>query len=360
MKVALVCPYDLGAPGGVQDQVIRLAGWLEDLGHEAVVIGPGEEGPPGAVLLGATKEFTSNRASTPISVTPKVGAAIREAGEDADVVHIHEPLMPTVGLAAARAKGLGPKVGTFHADPPRWVRRGYRIGGRLARRVTRHLDATTATSPVSRSAVAGIADPVIVPNGVEIAAYDDGPKVADRVMFLGRDDERKGLDVLLAAWPAVKQRVPAATLSVVGAERVVDDASITFHGRISDEAKRAELAAAQVFCAPNLGGESFGIILVEAMASGCAIVASALPAFTHVTAGTAELTAVGDAHGIEEAIVALLRDDDRREVRRRAGHVRAQDFEGRTVASRFLTVYETAIDRHVMRDNRGSGGLPPS
>ena len=100
MKVAIVSPYDLGLPGGVQDQAVRLSRWLGRLGHESLLIGPGEEGPEGAVLLGSTSQIKANRASTPIALNPRVSKRLKEAVADADVVHIHEPLMPVVAAAA--------------------------------------------------------------------------------------------------------------------------------------------------------------------------------------------------------------------------------------------------------------------
>lgn len=342
MRVALVCPYDLGAHGGVQDQAIRLRRWLEDLGHSAMLVGPGESGPDGAVLLGKTRTLQANQSSTPITLDPRIGRRLAEILEDVDVVHIHEPLMPTIGVAAAR-NGNQPRVGTFHADPPKWVRRGYRLTRLAAKRVVRNLDVTTATSPVSRSAVAPFADPRIIPNGVDIADYPTGPKVEARVAFLGRDDERKGLDVLLEAWPRVLEAVPGSTLAVIGADRETPDPSIRFLGRVSEQEKQNELAAAEVYCAPNLGGESFGIVLVEAMASGCAVVASALPAFTHVTGGTADLVAPGHAAGVAAAIVSLLQNPRLLSARKLAATERAETFAGPKVAAQFLAAYEDAI-----------------
>ena len=157
MRVAIVCPYDLGAAGGVQDQATRLVGWLDQLGHDATLVGPGREGPDGAVLLGGTATIPANRAATPISVDPRVRGRLLEVFGEVDVAHIHEPLMPTVSLTASRVGDL-PKVGTFHADPPGWARRGYRGTGALLRRIVSKLDVMTATSPVSRSAIDRLGD----------------------------------------------------------------------------------------------------------------------------------------------------------------------------------------------------------
>jgi phosphatidylinositol alpha-mannosyltransferase len=345
MNVALVCPYDLGVPGGVQDQVIRLHRWIGEAGHSPTLVGVGESGPDGAVLLGRSRVLTTNRSTTPITLDPRVGRRLGEVFDDMDVVHIHEPLMPTLGIAASRHGDL-PKVGTFHADPPRWVRNGYRLTSFFARRIVRNLDVATATSPVSRSAVDSLTSVRIVPNGVDLTDYNTGPKVPGRVAFLGRDDERKGLDVLLKAWPEITAAVPHASLTVIGAERASHDPSIRYLGRVSEETKQQALAAAEVYCAPNLGGESFGIVLVEAMASGCALVVSALPAFTYVTAGTADLVAPGEPSGLVHAVVRLLGDPRLLAMAQSDAIERASAFDGPGVAAQFLAAYAQAIVHH--------------
>jgi len=342
MRVAIVCPYDLGRDGGVQDQAIRLGGWLSELGHETVLIGPGKQGPEGAVLVGGTAVVKANKAATPIGVNPMLRRALSEAFDGADVVHIHEPLMPTVSIAATRIGSL-PKVGTFHADPPRWVRSTYRGTRVLLRRVLGTLDVVTATSPVSASALSGFCVPRIVPNGVDVDLYSDTEKLRGSVAFLGRDDARKGLDVLLEAWPSVVDRVPWATLTVMGAERQGDHGEIRFLGRVSEESKRAELARSQIYCAPNLSGESFGIVLVEGMASGCAVVASALPAFAHVLGDAGELVAPGDVAGLADRIVDVLSDDRRSDALSTTAKSRSERFDGLTVAAEFVRAYEDAI-----------------
>lgn len=342
MRVAIVCPYDLGKDGGVQDQAIRLGGWLSTLGHESVLIGPGHDGPAGAVLLGSTTVVKANRAATPVGVNPLLRKKLNEAFADSDVVHIHEPLMPTVSIAATRIGDL-PKVGTFHADPPRWVRSAYRGTSMFLRRVVSKLDVTTATSPVSASALSGFVAPRIVPNGVDVDLYAAGEKTKGSVAFLGRDDTRKGLDVLLEAWPTVVDQIPWARLTVMGADRTSDRDDICYLGRVSEETKREELSRSEIYCAPNLGGESFGIVVVEGMASGCAVVASALPAFAHVIGDAGELVAPGDAAGLADRIIAVLGDDDRRASLSLAASSRANRFDGVAVASQFVTAYQDAI-----------------
>jgi phosphatidylinositol alpha-mannosyltransferase len=345
MKVALVSPYDLGLPGGVQDQVVQLSHWLKDLGHEPIVVGPGVNGPEGAILLGSTRGIRANRASTPIALNPAISRRLKQAVNDADVVHVHEPLMPFVS-AAATTIDTHPTVGTFHADPPTWARFGYRVGSSVWRRVIARIDVVTTVSDVSGSAIAPFADARVIPNGIDIASYGSGEKSPNRIVFLGRDDERKGLQVLLEAWPSVLEIVPDAELVVIGTRRDDHIPGVTYLGRVDGPDKRAELAAAEIFCAPNLGGESFGIVVAEGMASGCAVVASAIPAFIDVLSDSGVLTPPGDVNGLAEALVSLLTDADFMEERQLSALAAVGRFEGMSVARRYVDAYEDAISLH--------------
>lgn len=345
MKVALVSPYDLGLPGGVQDQVVQLSHWLLDLGHESIVVGPGDSGPEGAVLLGSTRGIKANRASTPIAVNPTISRRLKSAIEDADIVHIHEPLMPFVSIAAT-AVDTHPTVGTFHADPPTWARVGYRVGSPVWRRVIDRIDVVTTVSSVSESAIAPFVDARVIPNGIHIASYGGGEKSPNRVVFLGRDDERKGLQILIDAWPSVLEFVPDAELVVIGATRDDPVASVTYLGRVDDADKRAELAAAEIFCAPNLGGESFGIVVAEGMASGCAVVASAIPAFVDVLDGSGMLTPPGDVSRLAETLVSLLTNSHLMREKQRLALAAVARFDGSAVACQYVNAYEDAIALH--------------
>jgi len=345
VNVALVCPYDLGAHGGVQDQVIRLSRWLEALGHDTVLVGPGDEGPPGAVLVGSVRVIKANAASTPITLSPKASSRLKQAVADVDVIHIHEPLMPMVSVAASRISDL-PTVGTFHADPPRWARRGYSALSPLVKRVLSNLDVVTTVSPVSRSAIEAFVTARVIPNGIDTASYAPGDKTGGRVVFLGRDDRRKGLDVLMEAWRAIHGTVPTATLHVLGAERDDPPEGVTYLGRVDEETKVAELASSEVFVAPNLGGESFGIIVAEAMAAGTAVVASGIPAFLHVLGDAGVIVAPGDSSGLAQAVIALLDDSTMRADLGVRAIERVQRFDGIHVAEQYVAAYGEAMDKH--------------
>jgi phosphatidylinositol alpha-mannosyltransferase len=340
VRVALVCPYDLDRFGGVQHQVLMLAAWLRDDGYRSVVVGPGGGGD-GIIGLGPATTVSANRSSTPIILDPRVAELIREVLSDVDVIHVHEPLMPMVSLAAARV-ARHPLVGTFHADPPRWVRHGYRAGAPLVRRMLRRFSVLTAVSPVAAGAVDSLASVRLVPNGVDVARFTPGGNQPLRVAFIGRDDPRKGLDDLLAAWPAVRARVPEAELIVAAGPRREQLEGAQFVGAVDEAAKRTLLESAGVFCAPNVSGESFGIVLVEAMAAGCAVVASALPGFTHVVGDAGMLTKPGDVAGLARSLIHALENDAHRVGLQRRGRERAWRFDRSPVLAGYLNAYEDA------------------
>lgn len=342
MKIAVVCPYDLGRPGGGQELTTRLVAWLDQAGHDATLVGPGTTGPEGAVLLGATTTVPINRSTAPVMLDPRVSGAVRDAVEGFDVVHIHEPLAPMVSAAALRASGPA-KVATFHADPPWWVRGLYRYGRPAVRWALRNVDVVTAVSPVAGSALDGVVDYRIVPNGIDVAGYGSGDKIEGRVTFLGRDDPRKGLSVMLEAWPQIRDAVPGATLHVIGADRP-GIAGVTFLGRVPDDEKRTELAAAVVHGAPNLGGESFGIVVLEAMASGSAVVASSIPAFEHVVGDSGVLVPPGDAGALAVGVIDLLEHRDRAQALGGQGRQRAEQFDGSRVAAAYSEAYQDAVN----------------
>ncbi len=342
VKVALVSPYGLNHFGGVQDQVVKLAGWLRDAGHDATVVAPaaGEHG----VDVGPAVRVPANRSRAPVALDPRAAVRARQAVAGADVVHLHEPFMPMVGLGVLLGS-TPPKVGTFHADPSAAMRAAYRRAAPLLRRAAGRLAVATAVSELARSAVAPVADARIVPNGIDVAAYRvDAMRAAERVAFLGRDDPRKGLAVLLAAWPAVRAAVPGAELAVIGADGR-DGGGVHYLGRVPDERKRAELAGAAVYCAPNLGGESFGLVIAEGMAAGCAVVASALPAFQAVLAGAGVTVPPGDADALGTALVAVLRDPPVRARLAGAAAERVAAFDREVVLAEYLRAYRDATGK---------------
>ncbi len=343
MKVALVSPYALDHPGGVQNQVIELGARLGDADIESWIVGPGRTGPPGARLIGPGYTIPANGSRAPIALHPAVIRRIRDAVAHADVIHLHEPLMPLAGWSLLGYEAI-PIVGTFHADPPAWVRSTYRALAPLLRRSTRNLTIVSAVSEVAARAVRPFRpDVAIVPNALDVAAYRAGNgRVAHRAVFIGRDEIRKGLDVLLAAWPAVRKSVPNAELFVIGANRSTHVDGVTFLGRVDEDEKRRQLSAAGVFVAPNLGGESFGITVLEGMAAGCAVVASDLPAFVAVGGAAPRFFPRGNDRALAESIVSLMLDDTRRQTSAEESKLRSEAFDWATVLPAYVHLYEAA------------------
>lgn len=345
MRVALVCPYDLGAVGGVQGQVVSLVSWLEEAGHEAWAVAPGTGGPPGTRHVGRAVSVPANRSRAPITLHPGAFRRVGEAVAGADVVHVHEPLVPMAGPAALWA-GAAPRVATFHADPGAVVRRFYQGTAPLLRRLMRRVAVATAVSPVAAAGVEAFTAVRLVPNGLDTGRYRSGAgRVPRRVVFLGRDEPRKGLDNLLQAWPLVAAAVPGAELRVLGAERASGPAGVVFLGRVDEAAKLRELGEAAMLCAPNLGGESFGLIVAEGLAAGCAVVASDLPAFRHVAGEAARLVPPGDAAALARGLTEVLSDEG--EVARLAGmgRHRALRFDRGAVLDGYLEAYRDALGR---------------
>lgn len=341
MRIGLVCPYDLSEPGGVQAQVKGLARHLTTYGDEVMVLAPGLPRDLEGVDLGRSVSIPGNKSKVPLSPDPRVGRRMRRAVADLDLLHVHEPLMPFVSLKALRV-GV-PVVATFHAAPGAVGKGFYGLArpwlrfllGPNVRKVT--AVSRTAAAPLPRDL-----DITIVPNGVDVAGL--APTVERshrRVAFLGRDEKRKGLDVLLQAWDRVVAEVEDVELVVMGASRDVD--GIEWLGRVDDEAKRAVLGSSAVYVAPNLGGESFGVVLVEAMAAGTAVVASDLPAFQEVGGDAVRYFEVGNSTDLAGTLIGLLADPDAMEAMSRAGAQRAWRFDWSTVAASYRDVYEAAL-----------------
>lgn len=346
MKVALVCPYDLNRPGGVQQQVLELWRLLEKNRTDVVLVGPGA-GVYGGLDVGVVLPVRANGSVVPLAVGLGVRRRLQTALSTADVVHVHEPLMPVVGMAALRVGR--PVVATFHARPPRWAL----TIGRLIPRTWFQSTVLTAVSPEATHLASRLGDVQIVPIGIHCADYLlNETRRADRIVFLGRDEPRKGLRVLLKAWPLIRSQHPMAELVIIGSSGDDHKArGVEYVGRVSQEEKRKLLCSASVMVAPNLGGESFGLVVLEAMAAGCAVVASDIPAFRYVTAGAGLLFPVGDEHGLAASVSALLDNPAQVERRSSASWLRAADFDW----SRVLPQYERCYQLAVAGARRGVG-----
>ena len=358
LRVALVCPYAWDAHGGVAAQVREMAESLRERGHLVDVLTPADREirEPGVHVLGPTVGVSHNGSVGRVALSPRASLrALRlvRAGRY-DVVHLHEPLVPpclTVLLLSRR-----PIVGTFHMYGP--DSRLYRVMAPLGRIAVRRLHHRTAVSQAARSCAIGFlgGDYEVIPNGI---ARDEAAPAARRrdeggpfrILFVGRNDPRKGLGTLLEA----ARRLPEVRIDLVGVDHEEVDAllaagvppapaRVVAHGRVSDARRRELLGSADVMCAPSLSGESFGLVLVEAMSAGVPVVASEIPGYVDVLAGGGGLMVPpGDAGSLAAALAALAGDPALRRRLADEGRRAAERFEWNRVTPRILDAYARAI-----------------
>lgn len=358
MRVGIISPYSLTLPGGVQGQVLGLAHALRLRGHEVRVLGPCDGFPPetGITPLGRSTLLEANGSIAPIA--PDAAAQLRTMralwAEEFDVVHLHEPLVPGPAATAMLMKA-SPLVATFHASGDF---SSFQSIGRLLRWGIRHLDVKAAVSEDARStAGAWMEDdcPVLF-NGVEVerfATAEPWPGGERAVMFVGRHEDRKGLGVLLAASELLPEDMRfwiagTGPLTEELQAKFGSDSRIEWLGRLSDEERDRRLAGAAVFCAPALGGESFGVVLAEAMAARTPVVASNIAGYTNVAEHeqNALLFEPGNPADLAAAIIRVIDDQDLAHRLVRIGVTRAHEFSMTRLAEIYELLYETAISRH--------------
>ncbi len=363
LRIGLVCPYALDVPGGVQNQVLGLAAFLREAGHDVRVLAPG--GLPDEAYGLEPERFTSagaalgvryNGSVAPVALGPLAAARSRRwvAAHAVDLLHVHEPLVPSASLPALAAS-RAPVVATFHTATPR--SRALRLAGSALAGAVDRIDAGIAVSPTAREVVVRHLgrDAVVVPNGLDVAAY--GPGLTDdavgrlagappRLLFLGRAGERrKGLDVLLAALPALRRAHPDLEVLVAGpGPRSLPEGCRSL-GLVDEDHKRALLASADVFVAPHTARESFGIVVLEAMASGVPVVASDLPPFVDLLGGAHDpagrLFRRGDPAALAGAVTAALRSGRGRRTARAQALARRYDWS--VVGLEVLSVYADVL-----------------
>ncbi|HDH02782.1 MAG TPA: glycosyltransferase family 1 protein, partial [Actinobacteria bacterium] len=311
MKVAIVCPYALDHMGGVQSHARQLTAELLARGVDAWLVGPGREPSKATEFqVGGGFRVSANGSRVPIALSPLVGRRLLARAEEADVVHVHEPWIPIAGWAAQLT--AKPTILTFHADPANLIRRAYGHSAWLLARLANRSKAVTVVSRTAASAIAPFAPhPVIIPNGVEVNPMAGRARRSQSAVFVGRDEDRKGLKVLLRAWPQVRAKFPNARLTVLTSRTQPMMEGVEVLVGADDPTKLERLASSAVFVAPNLGGESFGITVAEAMAAGCAVVASDIPAFADLLGGAGRLVVPGDSVGLAATLSGLFEDEDR-------------------------------------------------
>jgi phosphatidylinositol alpha-mannosyltransferase len=368
LRVGIVCPYSFDAPGGVQFHVRDLAAALQERGHQVSVLAPADEDTPVPDVVtsaGRAVPVRYNGSVARLSFGPRAAARVRrwlEAG-NFDVLHLHEPMTPSVSMLALWVSEV-PVVATFHTSQER--SRALQVAYPLLRQSLEKIAARIAVSEDARRTLVDHVggDAVVIPNGVYVDEFAAG-RVAERwqgtpeaptIAFLGRLDEpRKGLGVLAAAAPRVLERHPGARFLVAGKGDDGRDAAIEalgshaeafeFLGPVSDAEKASLLASADLYVAPQTGGESFGIVLVEAMSAGCGVVASDLGAFRRVLddGAAGRLFRTGDADDLGRALVAALGDPVGTAERRGRATAFVRRFDWSAVTDQVLAVYEMAV-----------------
>lgn len=363
MRVGLVSPYAWDVPGGVRSHIADLALALQDHGHEIRVLAPAEEPadlPPwvddGGRPIAVRYNGSVARLSMGVSATRKVRSWIRRS--DLDVLHVHEPVAPSLSLLALWS-ARGPIVATWHSsqDRSRILSAGYSVAQTAMEKVRGRI---AVSEDARRTLVTHLGgDAVLIPNGVRVSAFASRERLPGvdpsrpSLLFLGRIDEpRKGLDVLLAALPAILNAMPASQVLIAGPGSAPESlaampdslrSAVTFLGRLSDEDKVRALRSVDVYVAPHTGGESFGIVLAEAMAAQTAVVASDLPAFGRVLDGgtCGLLFPNGNADALAAAVVRALGDQDLRSELVLAGDRRVLQFDWDRVVDDVIAVYDS-------------------
>ena len=364
MRVGLVCPYSFDIPGGVQGHVADLARTLIGLGHEVSVLAPGDDDgdfPDFVVPAGRSVGIPYNGSVARLSFGPVSYSRVRKwmrAGQF-DVLHLHEPVAPSLSMLALMVAD-GPIVATFHTANAR-SRMLATFQGMLQPFLEKITGRIAVSEPARQVQVEHLGgDAVVIPNGVDVTSYAEAgplpgyPRVGGTVGFIGRFAEpRKGMATLLDALRLLLPERPDLQLLVAGSgdekELLELAGELAGHvrplGLISTADKASLLHSVDLYCAPNIGGESFGMILTEAMSAGCPVVASDLDAFERVLAGGAAgvLSPVGNVPALAAAIGALLDDPDRRAALAAAGQAAVAAYDWPVIAAKVVKVYETVM-----------------
>jgi phosphatidylinositol alpha-mannosyltransferase len=365
VRVGLVCPYTWDVPGGVQQHIRDLAEALTGLGHEVSVISPADDDTPlpdYVVSAGRAVPVPYNGSVARLAFGFLSASRVRRWVKEGafDVLHVHEPAAPSLSLLACWVAD-GPIVATVHTAMPR--SRVMHASYPVLRTALEKVNGWIAVSEAARTTMVERTggDAVLIPNGVTVRRYEKAsplpgwPGEGGALGFLGRMDEpRKGLDVLLRAFETLGGQRPGLRLLIAGPgdrEDVIEKVPASLRervillGQVSEDDKARVYHSVDVFCAPNTGGESFGIVLAEAMAAGAPIAASDLDAFRQVLRGgrAGELFETGDPDALAAAAARLLDDRQRRAVLSAAASEAVRAYDWPVVARDVVQVYEAVV-----------------
>ena len=370
MNIAFVSPYDHAVPGGVSVHINKLAGQFREWGHHVRVIGPcsapqsieDEDFIPMGRPVPVPSGGSIARVSFSVWLRPRIKEMLQQ--EKFDVVHLHEPFsgfLPLEVLSQTASMGI-PNVGTFHSFQGTWL---YRVGvKRVVRRHFRKLQGRIAVSLPAYQYISGHfpADYRIIPNGIDVDEFADAdpfPHLRDgmiNLLFVGRLEKRKGLKYLLGAFSRLKWDWPNLRLLVVGAGTPDEDSyrimgernlkDVEFLGRVSDEDKSRYFKSADIFCSPATGRESFGIVLLEAMAAGKPVVATNIDGYASVITDGEEglLVPPKKDEALADAIATLLGDPGLRASLAERGQKKANEYRWEIVAAKVMDYYETLLE----------------
>lgn len=372
MKIGLVCPYSIAKGGGVQEVIKALQIEYEKLGHEAVIVTPQLKEPFRShdrriLFLGSATDFKS-----PLATTTQLSASVLTDEIDSmfeyeqfDVMHFHEPWVPVLSRQIL-SRSDTVNVATFHAKLPETLasRALAKVITPYTKPLLRHIDAFTAVSDAAAEYVRSLTDAEIeiIPNGIHLGSYRkpaglQKPKGPKTILYIGRLEKRKGLKYLLYAFQVLQEQMPDARLLIGGdgvdmekLQELKDELGlrqVEFLGYIDDAKKRELLHTADLFCSPALYGESFGIVLLEAMASGLVTVAGNNPGYESVMTGFGQLSLVNprDTKEFAHRMGLLLGDEGIRDLWQRWAKKYVRQFDYSKVAAMYLAAYERAIER---------------
>lgn len=364
MRIGMVCPYSFDVPGGVQSHVLQLAEVMHAQGHEVSVLAPASPDaeaslPDYVVSGGRAVPIPYNGSVARLRFGPATHRKVKKWLQqgDFDVLHLHEPNAPSLSMLALNI-AEGPIVATFHTSTTKSLTLS--VFEPILRPMHEKIVGRIAVSDLARrwQMEALGSDAVEIPNGVDVASFatapllDGYPRPGRSILFLGRFDEpRKGMAVLIGALPAVVERFGDVEILVVGRgdeDELRETAGplaghLRFLGQVDDALKASAMRSADVYCAPHTGGESFGIVLVEAMAAGTAVIASDLDAFSRVldNGRGGRLVAVDDPEALAAGLIDMLADDSLRARYIECATDLVQRYDWSVVARQIMRVYET-------------------